>query len=51
MDDASNRQYPSGYMSELYEVPVAGGRVKQRLTTPAEAYLFLCWRKYDALPG
>jgi tricorn protease len=40
MDDASNRQYPSGYMSELYEVPVAGGRVKQRLTTPAEAICF-----------
>ncbi|MFN5649032.1 MAG: peptidase S41, partial [Sphingobacteriales bacterium] len=36
-DDAANRQYPTAYMSELYQVPVAGGRVTQILTTPAEA--------------
>lgn len=36
-DDAANRQYPTAYMSELYQVPVTGGRVTQILTTPAEA--------------
>lgn len=36
-DDAANRQYPTAYMSELYQVPVTGGRVSQMLTTPAEA--------------
>lgn len=35
MDDAANRQYPSGYMSELYKVPVIGGRTQQIITTPA----------------
>jgi tricorn protease len=36
MDAVSNRQYPAGYFSELYQVPVSGGRVEQLLTTPAE---------------
>lgn len=35
-DAASNRQFPTAYHSELYEVAVTGGRVKQVLTTPAE---------------
>ena len=36
LDAASNQQFPSGALSELYRVPVEGGRVKQVLTTPAE---------------
>lgn len=36
MDDPANRQFPSDALQELYEVPVAGGRVRQLLTTPAE---------------
>jgi tricorn protease len=36
MDLPTNRQYPTGYMSELYSVSVNGGRVTQMLTTPAE---------------
>lgn len=36
MDLPTNRQYPASYMSELYSVPVTGGRVTQLLTTPAE---------------
>ena len=35
MDAADNRQFPSGYMQELYKVSVSGGRVQQVLTTPA----------------
>ena len=35
-DLATNRQYPAGYMTELYSVSINGGRVKQLLTTPAE---------------
>ena len=34
-DAASNQQYPSGVLSELYSVPVKGGMSKQLLTTPA----------------
>ncbi|HMC99513.1 MAG TPA: hypothetical protein VKH37_05140, partial [Ferruginibacter sp.] len=34
-DQASNTQFPIGLMSELYSVPVTGGRVSQVLTTPA----------------
>ena len=33
---AANRQFPTGSQPELYRVPVAGGRVEQVLTTPAE---------------
>lgn len=36
MDAAANRAFPSNYMTELYKVPVTGGRVLQMLTTPAE---------------
>ncbi|MEP6834561.1 MAG: peptidase S41, partial [Gemmatimonas sp.] len=35
-DAAANRQYPTGSQPELYEVPAAGGRPIQILTTPAE---------------
>ena len=35
-DAAANRQYPTGSQPELYQVPVAGGRPLQLLTTPAE---------------
>ncbi|CAN5310980.1 S41 family peptidase [soil metagenome] len=34
-DAASNAQFPIGLISELYSVPVAGGRVTQVMTTPA----------------
>lgn len=34
-DLATNAQFPGGGMTELYCVPVAGGRVSQVLTTPA----------------
>src|SRR5882672_3759824 len=40
MDAADNRQFPSGYMQELYKVSVNGGRVQQILTTPAENVKF-----------
>jgi tricorn protease len=40
MDIPANRQYPTGYMSELYTVSVNGGRVSQVLTTPAEDIKF-----------
>jgi len=36
-DAADNRAYPTGSQPELYRVPVTGGRVRQVLTTPAEA--------------
>jgi len=36
MDDAANREYPTGSQPELYEVPASGGRPMQLLTTPAE---------------
>src|SRR5512135_3756623 len=36
MDTAANRMFPTGSQPELYRVPVAGGRVGQVLTTPAE---------------
>jgi Tol biopolymer transport system component/C-terminal processing protease CtpA/Prc len=34
-DVASNAQYPIGLMTELYSVPVSGGRVSMIMTTPA----------------
>lgn len=40
MDLPANRQYPTGYMSELYTVSINGGRVTQLLTTPAEDIKF-----------
>jgi tricorn protease len=36
LDAAENRLFPSGAQPELYEVPLAGGRPVQLLTTPAE---------------
>jgi len=36
MDQAANRQFPTGSMPELYSVSLNGGRVSQVLTTPAE---------------
>ncbi|MBR1803694.1 MAG: PD40 domain-containing protein, partial [Muribaculaceae bacterium] len=36
-DPASSVLFPSGRMTELYKVPVAGGRTTQVLGTPAEA--------------
>ncbi len=35
-DTRENVQFPSGILSELYQVPVEGGRVTQVLSTPAE---------------
>ncbi len=35
-DSPSNVQFPSGALSELYSVPISGGRYTQILTTPAE---------------
>ena len=40
LDAASNRQFPTGSMPELYSVPATGGRVSQVLTTPAEDVRF-----------
>ncbi|WP_333607325.1 S41 family peptidase [Arsukibacterium sp.] len=36
MDLATHRQYPSGRLPELYQVPVTGGRVEQIFTVPAD---------------
>ena len=36
MDEAANREYPTGSQPELYQVPANGGRPMQILTTPAE---------------
>ncbi|MFW8589365.1 S41 family peptidase [Glaciecola sp. 2405UD65-10] len=36
MDTNAHRQYPTGRQTELYSVPVEGGRVDQILTVPAE---------------
>lgn len=35
-DLVTHRQHPSPRMSELYQVPVSGGRITQIMTTPAE---------------
>lgn len=40
MDTTEYRGFPAAYMTELYQVPVAGGRVTQVLTTPAEDVQF-----------
>ncbi len=40
LDDVANRQFPSGALPELYQVPVSGGRVSQLLTLPAEDVAF-----------
>ncbi|MBO9565778.1 MAG: PD40 domain-containing protein [Niastella sp.] len=36
IDAAGSRQFPSDALPELYQVPAAGGRTRQVLTTPAE---------------
>lgn len=36
LDDDRNRQFPSGALPELYQVPADGGRPVQLLTIPAE---------------
>ena len=40
MDTAANRLFPTGSQPELYQVPTAGGRPVQLLTTPAEDVKF-----------
>ena len=40
MDTAANRLFPTGSQPELYQVPAAGGRPVQLLTTPAEDVKF-----------
>jgi tricorn protease len=40
LDHPENRQFPSGSLPELYQVPVTGGRVSQLLTLPAEDVAF-----------
>jgi Tol biopolymer transport system component/C-terminal processing protease CtpA/Prc len=35
-DDVDHRQFPAGYLPELYQVPASGGRVQQVFTIPAE---------------
>ena len=39
-DPASSALFPTGAMTELYKVPVAGGRTEQVLGTPAELVCF-----------
>ena len=39
-DPASSALFPAGAMTELYKVPVAGGRTEQVLGTPAELVCF-----------
>ena len=39
-DVPGNAQFPSGILSELYEVPVEGGGITQILSTPAEKAMF-----------
>jgi Tol biopolymer transport system component len=40
LDAASNQQFPSGTLSELYRISVKGGMPRQLLTTPAENAVF-----------
>lgn len=40
LDAASNQQYPSGVLPELYRISVDGGMGRQVLTTPAEMARF-----------
>lgn len=40
LDHPDNRQFPSGSLPELYQVPIEGGRVSQLLTLPAEDVAF-----------
>jgi Tol biopolymer transport system component len=56
-DLATNAQFPTGGMSELYSVPVGGGRVSLVLTTPAldatlssdgSKIIFHDWKGYES---
>lgn len=40
LDDVRSVQFPSGVLSELYSVPVGGGRIDQIMTTPAKLAQF-----------
>ncbi len=40
LDAASNQQFPSGVLPELYKVPVSGGMPRQVISTVAEAAQF-----------
>ena len=40
-DPAQSAFFPSGAMTELYKVPVAGGRTQQIIATPAEAVCYM----------
>jgi len=39
-DQPNNVQFPSGVLSELYSVPIEGGKVRQVLSTPAEMAVY-----------
>ena len=41
-DPASSMLFPSGRLTEVYKVPVEGGRATRELGTPAE---YICWNK------
>ena len=41
-DPASSMLFPSGRLTEVYKVPVDGGRATRELGTPAE---YICWNK------
>ena len=41
-DPASSMLFPSGRLTEVYRVPVEGGRSTRELGTPAE---YICWNK------
>ncbi|MBV9241522.1 MAG: PD40 domain-containing protein, partial [Acidobacteria bacterium] len=56
-DLASHVQFPIGGMSELYSVPVTGGRISQIITTPAldatvsstgDKIIFHDWKGYES---
>lgn len=40
-DISSSAMFPSGRLTELYSIPIGGGRVTQILSTPAEAIAYL----------
>ena len=46
-DPAQSALFPTGAMTELYKVPVTGGRTEQVLATPAE---WVCFDKSGKLP-
>ncbi|HFA48293.1 MAG TPA: peptidase S41 [Bacteroidetes bacterium] len=40
LDAATNQQFPSGVLPELYKIPVEGGMPRQVISTPAQAVCF-----------